>query len=63
MHEKISQQTMAPNLHGKKMHTHQDDEIKHVFTPIEQSYNSNLKNICFGQALERKREPRQIEMD
>jgi len=25
--------------------THQDDEIGYVFTPIEQSYNNNLKNI------------------
>jgi hypothetical protein len=36
---------MAANLHGSKMHTHQVDEIRYVFIPIEQSYNSNLKNI------------------
>jgi len=29
------------------MHTHQHDEIKYVFIPIEQSYNNNLKNILF----------------
>jgi hypothetical protein len=33
---------MATNLHGKKVHTHQDDEIKYVFTPIEHNYNGNL---------------------
>jgi hypothetical protein len=36
---------MATNLCGKKVHTHQDDEIKYVFIPIEQSYNGNLKKI------------------
>jgi len=36
---------MVVNMRGKKVHTHQDDEIRYVFTPIEQSYNSNLKNI------------------
>jgi hypothetical protein len=36
---------MAANLHGKNVHTHQDDELNYVFTPIEQSYNSNMKNI------------------
>jgi hypothetical protein len=36
---------MAANLRGKKVQTHQDDEVRYLFTPIEQSYNSNLKNI------------------
>jgi hypothetical protein len=36
---------MATNLRGKKVHTHQDDEIKYVFTPTKQSYNGNLKKI------------------
>jgi hypothetical protein len=36
---------MVANLRGKKVRTHQDDEIRYVFTPTEQSYNSNLKNI------------------
>jgi hypothetical protein len=35
---------MATNMHGKKVCTHQDDEIRYV-TPIEQSYNGNMKNI------------------
>jgi hypothetical protein len=33
--KKIGWQAMVTNLHGGKMHTHQDDEIKYVFTPIE----------------------------
>ncbi len=36
---------MAAHLRGKKMQTHQDDEVSYGFTPIEQSYNNNLKNI------------------
>ncbi len=36
---------MAANLRGKKVQTHQVDEVRYVFTPIEQSYNSILKNI------------------
>jgi hypothetical protein len=36
---------MATNLHGKKVHTYQDDKIRYVFTPTEHSYNNNLKNI------------------
>ncbi len=36
---------MATNLRGKKAHTHQDDEIKYVFTPTKQSYTNYLKNI------------------
>jgi len=47
-HTKItSQQIMVANLHGKKVHSHQDDEIMYVFTPTKQSYNGNLKNILF----------------
>jgi hypothetical protein len=38
-------QAMAANMRGKKVQTHQVDEVRYVFTPIEQSYNSNLKNI------------------
>jgi hypothetical protein len=34
---------MAANLCGKKVLIHQDDEVRYIFTPIEQSYN--LKNI------------------
>ncbi len=29
------------------MQTHQDDEVRYIFTPIEQSYNNNLKNSLF----------------
>ncbi len=36
---------MATNLHVKKVCTYQDDEIRYVFTPTKQSYNSNLNNI------------------
>ncbi len=36
---------MVVNLLGKKVQTHQDDEVMYVFSPINQSYNSNLKNI------------------
>ncbi len=36
---------MVTNLQGKKVQTHQDDEVKCIFTPMEQSYNNNLKNI------------------
>jgi hypothetical protein len=43
--KKKSQQIMVVNLCGKKMRTHEDDEVRYVFTPIWYSYNSNLKNI------------------
>jgi hypothetical protein len=36
---------MATNFCGKKVQTHQNDEVRYVFIPIEQSYNNNLKNI------------------
>ncbi len=36
---------MAANLRGKKVHIHQDDEVRYVYIPTKQSYNSNLKNI------------------
>ncbi len=36
---------MVAKLHGKKMRTYQDDEIRYVFTPTKQSYNGNLKKI------------------
>ncbi len=42
-----SQQAMAAHLRGKKVQTHQDDEVRYIFTPTYQSYNSNLKNILF----------------
>jgi hypothetical protein len=38
---------MATNLHGKKIYIHQDDEVRYVCTPTNQSSNSNLKNILF----------------
>ncbi len=43
--KRTSQQAMAVNLSGKKVRIHQDDEIRYVFILIEQSYNSNLKNV------------------
>ncbi len=43
--KRTSWQTMVANLRVKKMRTYQDDEIKYVFTPTKQSYNSNLNNI------------------
>ncbi len=36
---------MATNMHGKKVQSHQDDEVKYIFTPTKQSYNNDLKNI------------------
>ncbi len=46
--KKTNQQlALATNLCGKKVQTHQDDEVRYIFTPIEQNYNSNLKNILF----------------
>jgi hypothetical protein len=36
---------MVVNLQGKKVQTQHDDEVKYIFTPIEQSYNKNLKNV------------------
>ncbi len=36
---------MVAKLHGKKMRTYQDDEIRYVFTPTKYSYNGNLKKI------------------
>ncbi len=27
------------------MQTHQDDEVRYIFTPIEKSSNNNFKNI------------------
>jgi cupin superfamily acireductone dioxygenase involved in methionine salvage len=38
---------MATNQFRKKVHTHQDDEVRYVFTPTKHSYNTNLKNILF----------------
>ncbi len=43
--KRTNQQTMAVNLCGKKVQTHQDDEVRYIFIPIEQNYNNNLKNI------------------
>ncbi len=48
---------------GKKMQNHQDDEVKYVFTFTKHNYNSNMKNFCFEQTLERKRMFGQIELD
>jgi hypothetical protein len=45
VHERTNQQAIALNLHRRKVRTYQNDEIRCVFTPIEQSYNSYLKNI------------------
>ncbi len=64
--KKTNQQAMVANLCGKKVYIHQDDEIRYVFTPTEQSYNGNLKKrlpFCFGLALERKRECGQTKLD
>ncbi len=36
---------MATNMRGKKVQTHQDDEVRYIFTPTKHSYNNNLKNI------------------
>jgi hypothetical protein len=36
---------MVTNLLGKKVPTQHDDEVRYIFTPIEQNYNNNLKNI------------------
>ncbi len=36
---------MVANLHGKKVCIHQDDEVRYVSTPTNQSYNSDWKNI------------------
>jgi len=41
---------MVVNLCGKKVRTHWVDDIRYVFTPIEQSYNGNLKNILLWSA-------------
>jgi hypothetical protein len=43
--KRTNQQAMVVNLCGKKVQTHQGDEVRYAFTPIKQSYNSNLKNI------------------
>ncbi len=32
-------------MRGKKVQTPHDDEVRYIFTPTQQSYNSNLKNI------------------
>jgi hypothetical protein len=36
---------MVAHMHGKKMQTCQDDEVRYVFTLTKQSYNSNMYNI------------------
>ncbi len=46
---------MATNMHGKKVQSHQDDEVKYIFTPTKQSYNNDLKNILL-QTRSRKEE-------
>ncbi len=43
--KKTCRLVLAANLRGKKVRTHQDDEIRYVFTPTKQNYNGNLKNI------------------
>ncbi len=40
-----NQQAMVTNLRRKRVQTHQDDEVRYIFTPIKQSYNNNLNNI------------------
>jgi hypothetical protein len=47
---------MAANLQGKKVQTHEDDEVKYIFIPTEQNYNNNLKNILLLTSFERRRE-------
>jgi hypothetical protein len=33
--KRTSQQAMGANMHGKKVRTHQDDEVRYVFTPTK----------------------------
>ncbi len=42
-------------MHGMKVQTHQDDEVRYIFTPIEQSYNNNPKNILFWTSFEKEK--------
>ncbi len=46
---------MATNQHGKKVQTHQDDEVKYIFTPIKQSYINNLKNILLWKSFKEEK--------
>jgi len=48
---------MATNLRGKKVCIHQDDEIEYIFTPIKQSYNSNLKIILLWTSFGEEEKP------
>ncbi len=43
--KRTSQQAMAAHMRGKKVQTYQDDEVRYVFIPTYQSYNSNMNNI------------------
>jgi hypothetical protein len=54
---------MARNLHGKKVHTHQDDEIRYVFTLIKHSYNGNLRKILLWTSFGKEERAMQIELD
>ncbi len=43
--KRTSWQVMATHVRGKKVQTHQDDEVRYVFTPTKENYNSNMNNI------------------
>ncbi len=38
---------MFANFRRKKVQTQHDAKVRYIFTPTEQSYNNNLKNILF----------------
>jgi hypothetical protein len=53
---------MATNMCGK-VHTHQDDEVRYSLLQHNRVTIIIQRIFCFGQALERKKEPGQIELD
>jgi hypothetical protein len=55
-----NRQAIVANQCGKKVQTHQDDEVRYIFTPIKKVLITILKIFCFGQALKRKKKLGQI---
>jgi cupin superfamily acireductone dioxygenase involved in methionine salvage len=48
---------------AKKVHTHQDDEVRYVLLQQNKVTIIISKTFCFGQVLEKKREHGQTKLD
>jgi hypothetical protein len=54
---------MVTHLHGKKVQTHQDDEVRYFLLLQNKVTITILRTFCFGQALERKKKHEQTKLD